>query len=77
MNMTCDLCGKRGVKVRRISETHGSGKKLLVIENIPMMTCPHCGESYFTAETLREVERIKIHRRALAVERRVSIASYA
>lgn len=30
---------------------------------------PHCGESYLNAETLHELERIKLHRRNMALPR--------
>jgi YgiT-type zinc finger domain-containing protein len=73
----CDICGKHGARIRHVSETHGKGKNLLVIENIPMISCPHCGESYFTADTLHEIERLKRQRRALAVERPVEVLSYS
>jgi len=69
----CDLCGKSGARIRRVSETHGRGKDLLVIENIPMISCPRCGESYFTADILHEVDRLKHRRRQLAVERAVEV----
>jgi len=71
--IVCDVCSKVGARVRCVSETHGKGKNLLVIENIPMVSCPHCGESYFSAETLHDVERLKRHRRELAVHRRVGV----
>ncbi len=73
----CDICGKTGARIRHVSETHGKGKNLLVIENIPMVSCQNCGVSYFTAETLHEIERLKRQRRALAVERPVEILSYS
>jgi len=75
--MKCDLCGKEGAQIHRVSETHGKGKDLLVIENIPIVRCPHCHESYFTADTLHEIERIKLHRRQFAVSRSVQVASFA
>ena len=75
--MICDVCGKEGASIRRVTETFGKGKKLLVIENIPMVKCPHCRESYFDAETLHEIERIKQHRKSLAVQRSVEVASFA
>ncbi len=34
-------------------------------------------ESYLTAETLHEIERIKLHRRSLAKPRSVAVASFA
>lgn len=75
--IVCDICGKSGARIRRVTETHGKGKNLLVIENIPLVTCPHCGESYFTAETLHELERIKLHRKSFAVVRSIEVAKYA
>ncbi len=75
--MVCDICGKKGAYIRKVTETYGKGKNLLVVENIPMVSCLHCGESYFTAETLHEIERIKLHRKSFAVERSVEVASFA
>jgi YgiT-type zinc finger domain-containing protein len=71
--MVCDICGKEGACIRRVVETYGKGRNMLVIENVPMVSCQHCGESYFTAETLHEIERINLHRDSLATERSVSL----
>lgn len=50
---------------------------MLIIENVPVVSCPHCGESYMTTETLHEIEFIKFHRRDLARERSVPVAAFA
>ena len=75
--LICDICGKEGARIRRVSRSYGKGKELLVIENVPVISCPHCGESYLTAETLQELERIKLHRNSFAVERPVDVAEFA
>lgn len=75
--MVCDLCGKEGARIRRVARSYGKGERLLVIEKVPVISCPHCGESYLTAETLHEIERIKLHRQEFAVERRVAVAEFA
>jgi YgiT-type zinc finger domain-containing protein len=75
--LVCDICGKEGARVRRVTRSYGKGKDLLVIENVPVISCPHCGESYLTAETLQELERIKLHRKSFAVERAVDVAEFA
>jgi len=75
--MKCAICGKEGARSRRVSRTYGKGKELLVIENVPVVRCIHCGESYLTAETLHEIERIKIHRKRFAVGRSVEVATFA
>lgn len=73
--MVCDICGKDGARVRKVARTYGKGRKLLVIENVPIVTCPHCGESYLEADTLHEIERIKLKRKSFAFERPVAVAS--
>jgi len=75
--MICDICGKPGVKVKFVSRSYGRGANLLVIENVPVVSCPHCGESYLTAETLHEIERIKLQREFFAVQRSVPVAKFA
>ena len=75
--MLCNICGRGGAQIRRVARTYGKDGELLVIENIPVVSCPHCGESYLTAETLHEIERIKLHRKGFAVERPIEVASFA
>lgn len=60
--MLCDICGIEGARGRYITRSYGKGENLLVIENVPVVSCSHCGENYLTAETLHEIERIKLHR---------------
>ena len=73
----CAVCGKPGVIHRRLTKTFGRGASLLVVENVPVVVCPTCGESYMTAETLYEIERLKLHRKSLAKKRSVATASFA
>ena len=72
----CASCGRAGVQIRRVARTFGGGRDLLVVEGIPMWSCPHCGECYFTAQTMHELERIKALRKSVAVERAVSVAEF-
>ena len=75
--LVCDVCGEVGAKLRRVARSYGSGADLLVIENVPVISCPHCGESYLTADTLHELERLKAHRRSLASKRSVPVLAFA
>jgi YgiT-type zinc finger domain-containing protein len=74
--MLCDICGKEGARIRRVTRSYGKGKNLLVIENVPVVTCPHCGESHLTAQTLHELERIKLHRQNFAAKRQVAVVNF-
>ena len=76
MNIVCDVCGKKGAKIRRLTRNVGKGRTAFLIEGVPVVSCPHCGESYLTAQTLHEIERIKLHRRQLVEERMVPVARF-
>ena len=73
----CDVCGREGVRIIHVSKSYGKGDGLLVIENVPVVSCPHCGESYLTATTLREIDNIKRNRSTYASERPVPVAVFA
>jgi YgiT-type zinc finger domain-containing protein len=76
LSSRCAVCGREGVQIRNVTRSFGHGAKLLVIEGIPLVSCPHCGEAYFTAETMHGVERIKSLRAAVAVSRSVPVAAF-
>jgi YgiT-type zinc finger domain-containing protein len=75
-SLVCDICGEKAARLRKVTRSYGHGTNLLVIEGVPVISCSHCGESYLTAETLHEIERIKLHRRSLAARRAVPIAAF-
>jgi YgiT-type zinc finger domain-containing protein len=76
MTMVCDVCGKKGARIRRLTRNVGKGKTAFLIEGVPVVSCPRCGESYLTAETLREIERIRLHRKQLTKDRVVPVARF-
>jgi YgiT-type zinc finger domain-containing protein len=73
---SCDNCGKDGARIIHVSRSYGAGADLLVIENVPVISCPHCGESYLAAATLREIDNIKRNRSKAAMTRPVPVAAF-
>ncbi len=73
----CDYCGKSGARINHVSRSYGKDADLLVIEDIPVTICPHCKETYMTAETMHEIERIKLHRKSISKKRQISVAAFA
>ena len=73
----CAYCGSANLTQRVVTRSFGNGASLLLIEGIPSVSCGNCGESYFTAATMHEIERVKAHRKALAVARPVAVAAFA
>ena len=74
--MICDCCGKKGAVTKHVTRSVGAGKDTLVVGHVPMVVCPNCGESYFTADTLHELERLKLHRSSIEVLRQVPMVEY-
>lgn len=74
--MTCDVCGKDGARQRYLTRSYGKGTSLLIIEDVPVICCPHCGERYMTAQTLKQIERIKGSPGNLATMRSVPVAVF-
>lgn len=74
--MTCDICGRDGAKVKHVPRTYGKGDELVLIEGVPVVVCPNCGQSYMTAETMQEVERLKLHKRSMGTKRLAPVISF-
>ena len=74
--MKCDICGKEGAHQCYISRSYGKGESLLVIEDVPTVHCPNCGEGYMTAQTLQVIERIKQTHQTVALKRLVAVAAF-
>ena len=76
-SIVCDVCGCAEAKTRYTSRTYGKGEDLLVIENVPVISCPSCGTSYLTSFTLKEIDRIKRDRKKVAITKSVEVASFS
>ncbi|MBT3368823.1 MAG: YgiT-type zinc finger protein, partial [Nitrospina sp.] len=44
--MICDMCGKDHGAVKLVTRSFGKKKDLLIIEDIPVVSCAACGESF-------------------------------
>lgn len=55
--MMCEFCGGQTIKkkVKRHHRLHG---KLYIIENVEAEICSQCGERYFHAKTLDDIDRL-------------------
>jgi YgiT-type zinc finger domain-containing protein len=73
----CAFCGSANLSTKLVTRSFGKGASLLVIEGIPLVSCGNCDESYFTAATMHEIERVKAHRKSAGVSRPVQVAHFA
>lgn len=57
--MKCSITGCPGeYEPRRVTHTVRRGEKTLVIEDVPAEVCSVCGDTLFTAETVRSIEQL-------------------
>jgi YgiT-type zinc finger domain-containing protein len=75
--MICDNCGKNRAFERKMTHTYGKGKGLILIEKIPVIDCPDCGEQVLTAKTIKEIENIKRGRDKQLKQRFVPVTQFA
>mgnify|MGYP003543335667 CR=1 FL=1 len=57
--MKCELCGAQAAVRKKTTKSFGRGDNLVVIENIPIIHCSSCHESYVTADTARAMRVAK------------------
>lgn len=54
--MICEFC-KGTTEIRNVKKHHWHRGKLYVVENVKAQVCRECGERYFHASTLEEIDR--------------------
>ncbi len=74
--MNCQICGKMTASIKKVTKSFGRGHSLVVIEDIPILSCSSCHESYITADTAREIDRIRKNRVIVGKPKRVLVASF-
>jgi len=74
--MICEICGKKTASIKKVTKSFGRGHSLVVIEDIPVLSCSNCHESYITADTAREIDRIRKNRVTVGKAKRVLVASF-
>ena len=74
--MICEICGKKTASIKKVTKSFGRGRSLVVIEDIPVLSCSSCHESYITASTAHEIDRIRKNRVAVGKAKRILVASF-
>lgn len=74
--MNCQICGKKTVSIKKVTKSFGRRHSLVVIEDIPVLSCSGCHESYITADTARQIDRTRKNRVTVGKVKRVLVASF-
>ena len=55
--MECEFCGGQTTS-KKVKKQHWFKKKLYIVENVDAEVCQDCGERYFNAKTLDDIDSL-------------------
>lgn len=56
MNKICNFCGNKHVRETDTQYIYRHDGKMLIVNDVPCEECEYCGEQYFKAEVLKQIE---------------------
>jgi YgiT-type zinc finger domain-containing protein len=55
----CSLCGDGELRETRVRSAFWEGERLVVVEDIPALVCPSCGEQFFDDSTAIRLDLLR------------------
>ncbi len=52
----CHFCGNKNFKDSKVQYTYKRDNKYIIVDDVPCEQCEYCGEQYFEANVLRNIE---------------------
>ncbi len=53
----CHFCGNKNFVENHVQYTYQRNGKYIMVENVPCEQCEYCGEQYFEAKVLKQIEK--------------------
>ena len=53
----CHFCGNKNFKKETTQYTYKHSNKFLIVDDVPCEQCEFCGEQYFQADILKQIEK--------------------
>ena len=53
---SCSFCGNKNIKQALSEYTYKHDAKYMIFKNVPCLQCEYCGEKYFEAKVLKQIE---------------------
>jgi YgiT-type zinc finger domain-containing protein len=53
---SCNFCGNKNLKNIEVDYTYKKDDKYLIVNSVPCIQCEYCGEQYFQAKILKQIE---------------------
>ena len=75
--MICDYCGKDGAQRRYKTQVCGPKNDKFLVDKVPVVRCPHCHQTYVTAQTAKTLDRLVQQRKELARPQTLDVIEFA
>ena len=72
--MICEFCSGKTIK-KKVTRQHWVHGKLYIVENVEAEVCSQCGERFFHAATLDEIDRFLLTDHAVKEHLDVEVVS--
>jgi YgiT-type zinc finger domain-containing protein len=56
MTDKCSFCGNEAFKQVSTQYIYQRNGELMVVDDVPALSCTHCGEKYYDIKTLKQIE---------------------
>ena len=73
--MICEFCGGE-TRQKKVKRQHWLQGRLYIVENVNAEVCTECGERYFHARTLDEVDSYLLSNHAVKAKINVEIVNF-
>jgi len=57
MMQSCSFCKNKNIKNTKVEYTYKHDGKYMIFHNVPALQCEYCGEKYFEAKVLKQIEK--------------------
>ena len=57
MMQNCSFCGNKNIKKVQVEYTYKHNGNYMIFHNVPALQCEYCGEKYFDAKVLKQIEQ--------------------
>jgi len=72
----CDICGVKAARTVKRPQVLGRGAQMILVDNVPVIACRNCGESYMTSETMHRLDGIRSKQKAKPATRKIAVAEF-
>lgn len=53
----CHFCGNKNFKKKEVQYTYAREGKYIIVDDVPCEQCEYCGEQYFEAGVMKNIEQ--------------------